>query len=99
MSFERFDECEIAYDDKRMCLQCQSVCVFSAIACECSPSVVSCLHHFDSMCTCKSTRRYLIAWRTQEQLEQLIEEIDAAQRLKRKPAQQRTHQLCKRSCL
>lgn len=35
-----------------MCLLCKQVCVFSAIACECSAKDVSCIRHYHLLCRC-----------------------------------------------
>ena len=35
-----------------MCLLCKQVCVFSAIACECSAKDVSCIRHYHMLCRC-----------------------------------------------
>ena len=42
---EQLDEVSAEYDDKRLCHACKHVCFFSAVACECSQSKVSCLRH------------------------------------------------------
>ena len=42
---ERLDETSADYDEKRLCHACKHVCFFSAVACECSQSKVSCLRH------------------------------------------------------
>ena len=59
---DQLDEDSADYDDKRLCYVCKHVCFFSAVACECSQSNVSCLRHSHYMCKCPISRRYLIIW-------------------------------------
>ena len=76
--FKIIDQKAVDYDDQRMCALCKHVCVFSAIACECSASAVSCIRHFHLLCKCdkqeikskssKKNRRFLISWATIETL-------------------------------
>ncbi|KAG7348558.1 JmjC domain hydroxylase [Nitzschia inconspicua] len=65
----QLDEDSADYDDKRLCHACKHVCFFSAVACECSQSKVSCLRHSHYMCRCTTERRYLMIWSTEEELE------------------------------
>jgi histone demethylase JARID1 len=65
---DQLDEDSADYDDKRLCHACKHVCFFSAVACECSQSKVSCLRHSHYMCRCPVQRRYLMIWSSEEEL-------------------------------
>lgn len=65
---DQLDEDSADYDDKRLCHACKHVCFFSAVACECSQSKVSCLRHSHYMCRCTAERRYLMIWSSEEEL-------------------------------
>lgn len=69
---DQLDEASAAYDDKRLCHACKHICFFSAVACECSHSKVSCLRHSHFMCRCLPKRKYLMIWSTQEELTQTL---------------------------
>jgi histone demethylase JARID1 len=66
---DQLDEDSADYDDKRLCHACKHVCFFSAVACECSQSKVSCLRHSHYMCRCPTERRYLMIWSPEEELD------------------------------
>jgi C5HC2 zinc finger len=66
---DQLDEDSADYDDKRLCHACKHVCFFSAVACECSQSKVSCLRHSHYMCRCTPERRYLMIWSSEEELD------------------------------
>ena len=73
-----------------MCLLCKQVCVFSAIACECSAKDVSCIRHYHLLCRCGKNgidyqkkeknskvsvnRRFLISWASVNDLQRLRSE-------------------------
>ena len=59
---DQLDEASAEYDDKRTCATCNHICFFSAVACRCSTSKVSCLRHSAFMCQCLPTKRYLLAF-------------------------------------
>ena len=63
------------YDDLRLCHACKHVCFLSAVACECSPSRVSCLRHSYYMCRCVRSRRYLMLWCTKEDMLSLCRRV------------------------
>jgi len=65
---DQLDEDSADYDDKRLCHACKHICFFSAVACECSRSKVSCLRHSHYMCRCPPERRYLMVWSPEEEL-------------------------------
>eukprot|EP00537_Pseudo-nitzschia_pungens_P014533 CAMPEP_0172398070 /NCGR_PEP_ID=MMETSP1061-20121228/34080_1 /TAXON_ID=37318 /ORGANISM="Pseudo-nitzschia pungens, Strain cf. pungens" /LENGTH=724 /DNA_ID=CAMNT_0013130431 /DNA_START=384 /DNA_END=2558 /DNA_ORIENTATION=- len=65
---DQLDEDSADYDDKRLCHACKHICFFSAVACECSRSKVSCLRHSHYMCRCPSERRYLMIWSPEGEL-------------------------------
>eukprot|EP00599_Poterioochromonas_sp_BG-1_P007151 CAMPEP_0173148590 /NCGR_PEP_ID=MMETSP1105-20130129/9812_1 /TAXON_ID=2985 /ORGANISM="Ochromonas sp., Strain BG-1" /LENGTH=537 /DNA_ID=CAMNT_0014063277 /DNA_START=92 /DNA_END=1705 /DNA_ORIENTATION=- len=67
-NFETFDEKAIEYDEMRICCLCKQSCLFTAVACECDRSKVSCLIHFQHMCKCPNNRRFLLNWGTDEDL-------------------------------
>ena len=66
---DQLDEESADYDDKRLCHACKHVCFFSAVACECSQTKVSCLRHSHFLCRCCPERRYLMTWSPEEELE------------------------------
>jgi hypothetical protein len=65
---DKLDEESADYDDKRLCHACKHVCFFSAVACECSESKVSCLRHSHYMCRCPTERKYLMMWTDEEEM-------------------------------
>ena len=72
---DQLDEESADYDDKRLCHACKHVCFFSAVACECSQSKVSCLRHSHYMCRCPTERRYLMVWSPEEELTGTVEKV------------------------
>eukprot|EP00934_Nitzschia_sp_Nitz4_P008949 Nitzschia sp. Nitz4//scaffold188_size43225//5035//7408//NITZ4_007342-RA/size43225-snap-gene-0.35-mRNA-1//1//CDS//3329539835//8939//frame0 len=75
-SLEQLDEESADYDDKRLCHACKHVCFFSAVACECSQSKVSCLRDSHFMCRCPTERRYLMVWSKKEELEDTLKNVE-----------------------
>jgi JmjC domain, hydroxylase/C5HC2 zinc finger len=63
------------YDDKRLCHACKHVCFFSAVACECSQSKVSCLRHSHYMCRCPTERKYFMIWSDEEELKTTLQQV------------------------
>lgn len=74
-SLDQLDEDSAEYDDKRLCHACKHVCFFSAVACVCSQSKVSCLRHSHYMCRCPVERRYLMVWSKKEELSSTLERV------------------------
>ena len=72
---DQLDEDSADYDDKRLCHACKHVCFFSAVACECSQSKVSCLRHSHYMCRCPVERRYLMIWSPEEELQNTCKSV------------------------
>lgn len=72
---DQLDESSAAYDDKRLCHACKHVCFFSAVACECSQSKVSCLRHAHFMCRCPPEKKYFMVWSPNEELKSTIEKV------------------------
>jgi len=72
---DQLDEDSADYDDKRLCHACKHICFFSAVACECSRSKVSCLRHSHYMCRCPFERRYLMIWSPEEELTQTCQRV------------------------
>eukprot|EP00536_Pseudo-nitzschia_multiseries_P011232 jgi/Psemu1/259682/estExt_Genewise1Plus.C_3720011 len=72
---DQLDEDSADYDDKRLCHACKHICFFSAVACECSRSKVSCLRHSHYMCRCPSERRYLMVWSPEEELTKTCQRV------------------------
>lgn len=72
---DQLDERSANYDDKRVCHACKHVCFFSAVACECSQSRVSCLRHSHSMCRCPTVRKYFMIWSSNEELKATHERV------------------------
>lgn len=72
---DQLDEESADYDDKRLCHACKHVCFFSAVACECSQSKVSCLRHSHYMCRCPPARRYMMIWSGSEELEETLKRV------------------------
>ena len=67
---DQLDEESANYDDKRTCLICKHICFFSAVACRCSTSNVSCLRHSNWLCSCPPRQKFLLTWTsTKEMLE------------------------------
>lgn len=48
------------YDDMRACCICKHICIFSAVACECNKTRVSCTRHYTSMCKCPKEKKFLL---------------------------------------
>jgi len=72
---DQLDEQSADYDDKRLCHGCKHVCFFSAVACECSQSKVSCLRHSHYMCRCAKTRRYLLVWSNEKEMKETLHSV------------------------
>jgi len=72
---DQLDEESADYDDKRLCHGCKHVCFFSAVACECSQSKVSCLRHSHYMCRCDKSRRYLLIWSSEEEMTNTLDRV------------------------
>ena len=72
---DQLDEESADYDDKRLCHGCKHVCFFSAVACECSQSKVSCLRHSHYMCRCPRSRRYLLIWSTSKEMTDTLNNV------------------------
>lgn len=72
---DRLDEESAEYDDKRLCHACKHVCFFSAVACECSQSKVSCLRHSHYMCRCLTKRKYLMVWSDTNELKSTLKRV------------------------
>lgn len=54
-NFDTIDDAAIEHDDRRACVACKEICIFSAIACECNDSNVSCWRHFELLCRCRKS--------------------------------------------
>lgn len=72
---DQLDEDSANYDDKRLCYACKHVCFFSAVACECSQSRVSCLRHSHYMCRCPADRKYFMIWSKGSELKATLESV------------------------
>lgn len=72
---DQLDEDSAEYDDKRLCHACKHVCFFSAVACVCSQSNVSCLRHSHYMCRCPMERRYLMIWSSEKELKSTVRRV------------------------
>lgn len=72
---DQLDEVSASYDDKRLCHACKHVCFFSAVACECSQSKVSCLRHSHYMCRCPTQRKYFMIWSHADELTSTLERV------------------------
>jgi hypothetical protein len=72
---DQLDENSANYDDKRLCHACKHVCFFSAVACECSQSKVSCLRHSHYMCRCPTDRKYFMIWSNEKELKSTLERV------------------------
>jgi histone demethylase JARID1 len=80
---DQLDEESADYDDKRLCHACKHVCFFSAVACECSQTKVSCLRHSHFLCRCCPERRYLMIWSPEEELQGTLKKVrDYCEQLK-----------------
>lgn len=74
---DQLDERSAAYDDKRLCHACKHICFFSAVACECSQSKVSCLRHSHYMCRCPPKKKYFMIWSTEDELKTTLARVRA----------------------
>jgi hypothetical protein len=74
---DQLDENSANYDDKRLCHACKHVCFFSAVACECSQSKVSCLRHSHYMCRCPTDRKYFMLWSNEKELTSTLGRVRA----------------------
>mmetsp|Transcript_19738 Transcript_19738/g.30443 ORF Transcript_19738/g.30443 Transcript_19738/m.30443 type:complete len:768 (-) Transcript_19738:107-2410(-) len=72
---DQLDEESADYDDKRLCHACKHICFFSAVACECSQTKVSCLRHSHYMCRCTPQRRYLMIWSDEKELKSTLQNV------------------------
>ena len=82
---EHLDELSATYDERRLCHECKYVCFFSAVACGCSQSKVSCLRHSHSMCRCPMGNRYFMIWSPDEELTSTLQRVrERCERLKEK---------------
>jgi histone demethylase JARID1 len=68
--FEVIDQNCVDYDDMRTCCVCKQYCIFTAVACECSQSKISCFKHYQSLCRCDVSRKYALYWASQGDLEE-----------------------------
>ncbi|GMI32202.1 hypothetical protein TrRE_jg2457, partial [Triparma retinervis] len=66
----QLDEASANYDDKRLCLICKHICFFSAVACRCSSSKVTCLRHANWLCSCPPRQKFLLTW---ESIPEMVE--------------------------
>jgi C5HC2 zinc finger len=73
--FDQLDEASANYDDQRTCHYCKYICYFTAVACQCSHSKVSCLRHSHFMCTCVNTSKYLMIWSTKNELLAMLDRV------------------------
>jgi len=73
---DQLDEQSADYDDKRLCCHCKHVCFFSAVACECSHSRVSCLRHSHLMCKCRNEQMYLMIWCSEIEMTRTLEKVE-----------------------
>jgi hypothetical protein len=74
---DQVDEASADYDDKRSCHLCKHVCFFSAVACECSRTRVSCLRHSNLLCKCPSHKKYLMIWTSEREMTSTINFVEA----------------------
>jgi len=72
---DQLDDESADYDDKRLCHSCKHVCFFSAVACECSQSKVSCLRHSHYMCRCPIGKKYLLIWSKRKELLDFLDAV------------------------
>jgi hypothetical protein len=72
---DQLDEASASYDDKRLCHACKHVCFFTAVACECSQSKVSCLRHSHFMCRCPAKRKYFMFWSSNDEMSSTVERV------------------------
>jgi len=70
---DQLDEESADYDDKRLCHSCKHVCFFSAVACHCSQSKVSCLRHSHYLCRCPVNKKYILIWSTENEMKNILE--------------------------
>jgi len=80
---DRLDEASADYDDKRQCFTCKYICFFSAVACECSQSRVSCLRHSHLLCQCPADSKYLMIWTKPQEMSMNLENAKSMFHMKR----------------
>jgi len=61
-TFHKIDREAADFDDMRQCHVCKHICVFSAVACECDRTAVSCIRHYNLLCKCSKEHKYLLTW-------------------------------------
>mmetsp|Transcript_20408 Transcript_20408/g.29240 ORF Transcript_20408/g.29240 Transcript_20408/m.29240 type:complete len:543 (+) Transcript_20408:93-1721(+) len=73
--FECIDSMGADYDDMRTCCICKHICVFTAIACECDKSKVTCIRHFNNMCKCAKDKKFMLTWASTDSLEAIRTDV------------------------
>jgi len=68
----------LEYDEKRVCFACKDICFITAVACECSQELVSCLRHYHRMCKCHLEKRFVLIWHDIDELKELTRRVKAA---------------------
>lgn len=74
---DKVDEASAEYDDKRLCHSCKHVCFFSAVACECSRTRVSCLRHGHLLCKCPNESKYIMMWTSESEMSNTVKSVES----------------------
>ncbi|GMH65401.1 hypothetical protein TrST_g10127 [Triparma strigata] len=72
---DKLDDVSADYDDKRLCHTCKHICFFSAIACRCNQSRVSCLRHSNWLCSCHNSQKFLLTWATTKEMRGVLDTV------------------------
>jgi len=73
-------------DIKRRCVYCEQPCSLSTIICACVPDKASCPRHHAALCKCPANRKCLVYWRSVDELEALVANVDAELKTRRQDA-------------
>eukprot|EP01034_Spumella_vulgaris_P021348 gene21348-27378_t len=93
-NFQLIDSNAANYDDMRACCVCKHICIFSAVACECNKTRVSCTRHYTAMCKCPREKKFLLAWESTADLRaRRAESIISPEPVRRKRTTSQRHAL------
>ncbi len=66
---------ELLADDERKCAECNTTCFLSAVTCKCSPKKVTCLRHYEELCSCPPIEHTLRYRYTLDELPLMLEKL------------------------
>ncbi|XP_017466457.1 PREDICTED: lysine-specific demethylase lid isoform X1 [Rhagoletis zephyria] len=67
---------ELVPDDERHCHECNTTCFLSAVACECTKSIV-CLRHYTVLCDCLPEKHTLLYRYTLDEMPLMLQKLKA----------------------